>query len=56
MSQPILQIQDLHTHFFTDRGEIPAVDGVSLYVRPGRSSLELLANQAAARVSQRFRY
>lgn len=35
MSQPILQIQDLHTHFFTDRGEIPAVDGVSLYVRPG---------------------
>lgn len=55
MSQPILQIQDLHTHFFTDRGEIPAVDGVSLYVRREKC-LELLANQAAARVSQRFRY
>ncbi|MGG4342191.1 ABC transporter ATP-binding protein [Paenibacillus lautus] len=35
MSQPILQIQDLRTHFFTDRGEIPAVDGVSLHVKPG---------------------
>ncbi|MFD1178703.1 ABC transporter ATP-binding protein [Paenibacillus puldeungensis] len=35
MVQPILQIEDLHTHFFTDRGEIPAVDGVNLYVKPG---------------------
>lgn len=35
MIQPILQIKDLHTHFFTDRGEIPAVDGVNLYVNPG---------------------
>lgn len=35
MIQPILQIEDLHTHFFTDRGEIPAVDGVNLYVNPG---------------------
>lgn len=35
MVQPILQIEDLHTHFFTDRGEIPAVDGVNLYVKSG---------------------
>ncbi|MCL6601664.1 MAG: ABC transporter ATP-binding protein [Paenibacillus sp.] len=33
--QPILKIEDLHTHFFTDRGEVPAVDGVDLYVNPG---------------------
>jgi peptide/nickel transport system ATP-binding protein len=33
--QPILEIEDLHTHFFTDRGEIPAVDGVDLYIDPG---------------------
>lgn len=35
MTQPILQIEDLRTHFFTDRGEVPAVDGVSLHVNPG---------------------
>ncbi|MGG1878517.1 ABC transporter ATP-binding protein [Paenibacillus campinasensis] len=35
MTQPILQIEDLRTHFFTDRGEIPAVDGVSLHVHAG---------------------
>ena len=35
MIQPILKIEDLHTHFFTDRGEVPAVDGVDLYINPG---------------------
>ncbi|OBZ08882.1 peptide ABC transporter ATP-binding protein [Bacillus sp. FJAT-27264] len=35
MSEPILKIENLHTHFFTDRGEIPAVDGVDLYINPG---------------------
>ncbi|MEK8211594.1 MULTISPECIES: ABC transporter ATP-binding protein [unclassified Paenibacillus] len=35
MIQPILEIEDLHTHFFTDRGEVPAVDGVDLYIDPG---------------------
>ncbi|AIQ50897.1 ABC transporter ATP-binding protein [Paenibacillus sp. FSL R7-0331] len=35
MIQPILTIEDLHTHFFTERGEIPAVDGVDLFILPG---------------------
>ncbi|MEK4853603.1 ABC transporter ATP-binding protein [Paenibacillus sp. FSL H7-0756] len=35
MIQPILSIENLHTHFLTDRGEVPAVDGVDLYINPG---------------------
>src|SRR5690625_1428321 len=35
MSEKILDIQDLHTHLFTDEGEIPAVDGVSFHVNKG---------------------
>lgn len=35
MSDVVLEICDLKTHFFTDDGEIPAVDGVSLKVRKG---------------------
>lgn len=35
MSDVILELRDLHTHFFTDEGEIPAVDGVSLTVHQG---------------------
>ncbi|ANE45656.1 peptide ABC transporter ATP-binding protein [Paenibacillus swuensis] len=35
MGTNLLHIQDLHTHFVTDRGEIPAVDGVDLYIRQG---------------------
>ncbi|WP_223068220.1 ABC transporter ATP-binding protein [Paenibacillus caui] len=35
MHESVLEIQDLHTHFITSRGEIPAVDGVSLTVRSG---------------------
>jgi peptide/nickel transport system ATP-binding protein len=31
----LLEIQDLRTHFVTDRGEVPAVDGVDLYIRKG---------------------
>lgn len=35
MSETILHIKDLHTYFFTDDGEVPAVDGVSLQVNKG---------------------
>ncbi|MBS3679027.1 ABC transporter ATP-binding protein [Ornithinibacillus massiliensis] len=35
MSDEVLKIVDLHTHFFTDQGEIPAVDGVSITVHKG---------------------
>ncbi len=31
----LLELNNLHTHFFTDDGEIPAVDGVSFHVRKG---------------------
>jgi|SRR5699024_2767855 len=35
VEETILQIKNLHTHFLTDRGEIPAVDDVSLHVKKG---------------------
>ncbi|MEJ8547471.1 oligopeptide/dipeptide ABC transporter ATP-binding protein [Brevibacillus borstelensis] len=35
MSQPVLEIENLQTHFFTDRGQIPAVDGVTITVNKG---------------------
>jgi peptide/nickel transport system ATP-binding protein len=35
VTQPILEIENLHTHFFTDRGRIPAVDGVNITVNKG---------------------
>lgn len=35
MGEVVLELKDLKTHFFTDYGEIPAVDGVSLTVHEG---------------------
>jgi oligopeptide transport system ATP-binding protein len=35
MNQPILSVRDLSTSFFTRRGEVQAVRGVSFDVRPG---------------------
>ncbi|WP_277674224.1 ABC transporter ATP-binding protein [Piscibacillus halophilus] len=35
MDEVVLELKDLHTHFFTDSGEIPAVDGVSLKLHKG---------------------
>ncbi|TXK74629.1 ABC transporter ATP-binding protein [Paenibacillus sp. N3.4] len=35
MKDMLLEIQDLKTYFVTDRGEIPAVDGVDLYICKG---------------------
>ena len=37
MSKIILQVEDLHTSFFTRAGEVKAVDGVSFYVREGET-------------------
>lgn len=34
MNKPVLEVKDLSTYFFTDRGEIPAVDGVSFSIHP----------------------
>lgn len=35
--KPILQIQDLHTHFFIDHTELPAVNGISLSIEKGKT-------------------
>jgi oligopeptide/dipeptide ABC transporter ATP-binding protein len=37
MVEPILQVRDLHTHFFADEGAIRAVDGASFDVFAGRT-------------------
>ena len=37
MSETLLEVEDLHTHFFTDEGVVRAVDGVSFNVRAGET-------------------
>lgn len=33
--QPLLEVKNLRTHFYTDRGQVTAVDGVSFHVHEG---------------------
>ncbi len=35
MSDRVIDIQNLHTFFYTDQGEVPAVDGVDLHINRG---------------------
>ena len=37
MAEPLLTIADLHVSFFTDKGEVRAVRGIDLEVRPGQT-------------------
>ena len=36
MAQPVIEVRDLKTHFFTDEGVVRAVDGVNLELRQGK--------------------
>lgn len=35
LSEPILKVQNLKTVFFTDDGQVPAVDGIDFYINEG---------------------
>ncbi len=37
MNKVILKVEDLHTYFFTRRGVVKAIDGVSFYVKEGET-------------------
>ena len=37
MNEIVLQVEDLHTSFFTRMGEFKAIDGISFYVRAGET-------------------
>jgi len=37
MSNPLLEIRDLHTHFFTDEGVVRAVDGLDFTIERGKT-------------------
>lgn len=35
MNKPVLEVNHLHTYFFTDNGEVPAVEDVSFHINKG---------------------
>jgi peptide/nickel transport system ATP-binding protein len=37
MVEPLLEVKDLHIHFFTDEGVVKAVDGVNLTIERGKT-------------------
>ena len=49
VNQPLLAVDDLRVHLFTNRGVVRAVDGVGFSLRGGRSRSASSASPAAAR-------
>ena len=47
-AETVLDVRDLHTHFFLRRGVVKAVDGVSFMLKRGEV-LGLVGDPAAAR-------
>ena len=47
MSENILSVQNLHTSFHTDKGEVKAVNGVTFNLKKAKSSV-LSANPVPA--------
>lgn len=37
MTEPIIQVKNLKTHFYTSDGVVPAVDGISFNINPGET-------------------
>ena len=45
MAERLLSVQDLHTSFFTDNGEVQAVNGISFDLDPGEILKQLFATR-----------
>ena len=55
MEQPLLEIHDLRTQFFTDDGLVRAVDGVSYTLGKGET-VGVVGESGCAKASQRSQY
>ena len=53
-AEPILEVRNLKTHFFTDKGVVKAVKGVNFSLANGQT-LGIVGKAAVARASRRIR-